>query len=118
MKVMISGSRTLTNDKVVEAVRQVLDDLLKQHQDLVLLSGGAKGVDFIAETWAKTHNVPCTKYLPDYARYKRGAPLKRNIEMIGECDRVIAFWDGKSPGTKHVIKHGKDKLLSLHDYKD
>jgi hypothetical protein len=41
--------------------------------------------------------------LPDYKRYGKGAPLKRNLEIIEYADRVIAFWDGKSRGTKFVI---------------
>ena len=49
---------------------------------------------------------------PRYDLYKRYAPLKRNDKMVDICDKVIAFWDGKSKGTKHTIdyarKTGKD----------
>ena len=42
-------------------------------------------------------------YLPEYSRYGRAAPLKRNITIIENADLVLAFWDGKSHGTKYVI---------------
>lgn len=47
------------------------------------------------------------KYLPEYSRYGRGAPLKRNFQIIGYSDLVIAFWDGQSKGTKNVIENCK-----------
>ena len=46
-----------------------------------------------------------TEILPDYARYSRGAPLVRNKEIVALADLVIAFWDGKSKGTRFVIAY-------------
>ena len=46
-------------------------------------------------------------FLPEYSRYGRGAPLKRNPQIIEYADVVIAFWDGKSKGTKYVIDNCK-----------
>ena len=44
-----------------------------------------------------------TEFFPDYKRYGKLAPLYRNIQIIEYADEVIAFWDGKSTGTKYVI---------------
>ena len=41
----------------------------------------------------------------EYDKYGRSAPLKRNIQIIEYADAVLAFWDGTSKGTKHVIDH-------------
>lgn len=74
-----------------------------------LISGGARGVDSIAEkivesndAWAKSPWIikpinPANKM--DY--------LFRNIEIITVSDKIIAFWDGKSRGTKFVIDYAK-----------
>ena len=43
----------------------------------------------------------------EYKRYGKGAPLKRNMEIINYSDIVIAFWDGSSKGTKFVIENCK-----------
>ncbi|MBQ2670044.1 MAG: hypothetical protein IJG06_04730 [Clostridia bacterium] len=50
-----------------------------------------------------------TKYVirPDYARYKRGAPIKRNERMVDYADKVIVFWDNVSRGTKHTIDYAQ-----------
>ena len=64
-----------------------------------IISGGAKGIDSCAREYALSHGIPITEFLPDYERYGKSAPLKRNI--------LIAFWDGRSLGTKFVIDNCK-----------
>lgn len=76
-----------------------------------LVSGGAKGVDTCARKYAQAHNIPLTEFLPDYTRYGRSAPLKRNLEIIAYADLVLAFWDGKSRGTKYVIDNCKKRAF-------
>jgi len=96
MKVAIIGSRNI-----------VLTDLEKYIPDGTdeIVSGGAKGVDTYAKEYAIEHNIPLKEFLPEYNLYKRGAPLKRNIQICEYADMVIAFWDGKSRGTKFVIDY-------------
>ena len=94
MKIAIIGSRNL---KIADFGKY----LPKNTSEIV--SGGAKGVDTDAREYAEKNKIPLKEFLPDYRRYGRGAPLKRNIEIIEYADKVIAFWDGKSRGTKFVI---------------
>ncbi len=87
-----------------------------------IISGGAKGVDASAKQYAKTNGIPCTEVLPQYKRYGKGAPLKRNDIIIEMADLVLAFWDGDSRGTKYVIDRcratGKDLRVILLDIKE
>ena len=78
-----------------------------------IVSGGAKGVDADAKEYATQNQIPITEFLPDYQRYGRGAPLKRNIQIIDYADIVLAVWDGKSRGTKFVIDQCKKKNIPL-----
>lgn len=57
-----------------------------------------------------------TEFLPEYSKYGRGAPLVRNDLIIDYADEVIAFWDGKSRGTKYVIEKckSKNKKVTVH----
>lgn len=48
-----------------------------------------------------------TEYLPEYERYGRAAPIKRNDKIIQSAEMVLAFWDGKSRGTAYVISKCK-----------
>ncbi|HIZ19669.1 MAG TPA: hypothetical protein H9674_02295 [Firmicutes bacterium] len=68
-----------------------------------LVSGGAEGVDRAAEEIASSLSLPIRRFLPDYGRYGRRAPLMRNLEIIAYADEVLAFWDGASRGTMHSI---------------
>lgn len=101
MKVAVVGSRSLS----IEDLSLYLPEGTKE-----IVSGGAKGVDTSAREYAKRRGVPLTEFLPDYRRYGRGAPLRRNIDILKYADMVLAFWDGKSRGTKFMIeeckKHG------------
>ena len=94
MKVAVIGSRNIE-------VKNLGDYLPENTTEIV--SGGAKGVDLCARDYAEKNGIKLTEFLPDYARYRRGAPLKRNIRIIEYADTVLAFWDGKSSGTKFVI---------------
>ena len=68
-----------------------------------IISGGARGVDSSAREYALAQGIRLREFLPEYGRYGRGAPLRRNITIIENADLVLAFWDGKSRGTKYVI---------------
>ena len=55
------------------------------------------------------------EHLSDYAKYGRAAPLVRNRLIIDDCDKVLAFWDGKSRGTKQSLDYAerKGKLIRI-----
>lgn len=98
MKVAVIGSRSLTVSN--------LGDYLPQ-DTTEIISGGAKGVDTCAKEYAFSHGIKIREYLPEYEKYGKTAPLKRNITIIQNADLVLAFWDGKSKGTKFVIDNCK-----------
>lgn len=94
MKVAIIGSRSLE----VTNLGKYLPDGVTE-----IVSGGAKGIDCCAEEYAKSHSLKFTVFLPEYKKYGKAAPLKRNLQIIDYSDLIIAFWEGKSKGTKFVI---------------
>lgn len=104
MRVAVIGSRGL-------CVENLEEYLPKDTTEIV--SGGARGVDASAREYALRHGLKLTEYLPEYSRYKRAAPLKRNITIIENADLVLAFWDGKSKGTKYVIDNCKKRNIPV-----
>lgn len=106
MRTAVIGSRGLT-------VKDLGRYLPKDTAEIV--SGGAKGVDTSAREYALSHGIKLTEFLPEYKKYGRSAPLKRNIAIIEYADVVLAFWDGNSRGTKFVIetchKLGKEVIV-------
>ena len=95
MKVAVIGSRNLTIQNLGEYLPQGVTEIV---------SGRAKGIDTCAREYALREGLKLTEFLPDYQRYGRSAPLRRNLEIIRYADEIIAFWDGQSHGTRFVIE--------------
>ena len=98
MKLAIVGSRKCPVIDIASYIEFLPD---------MIISGGAIGVDTLARQLAEQNNIPIIEFLPEYSKYGRKAPLMRNIQIVENCDFVIAFWDGKSPGTKFTIEYAK-----------
>lgn len=75
----------------------------------VIISGGAKGVDTQAADYAVQNGIPLIVHKPNYALHKQGAPIRRNELIVADCDILLAFWDGKSKGTKYTIDYARKK---------
>lgn len=98
MKVAVIGSRSLSIDNLGEYLPENTTEIV---------SGGARGIDTSAREYAIANGIKLTEFLPEYEKYGRTAPLKRNIEIIQYADLVLAFWDKQSHGTKFVIDECK-----------
>ncbi len=98
MKLLIVGSRSI---EVFDLSPYITNDVD------TIISGGARGIDFLAEKYADAHKI--SKYIirPKYNLYGKAAPLKRNEEMIKMADRILVIWDGKSKGTQYTINYAK-----------
>lgn len=70
-----------------------------------IVSGGARGADTLAKEYAVRNDIPLIEFLPEYDRYGRRAPLMRNIQIVDNCDFLLALWDGRSPGTRFTIDY-------------
>ena len=103
MKLLIAGSRTICDFDLSPYISDDID---------VIISGGAKGIDTIAEMYADKNKLSKLIIRTKYEKFGRSAPIKRNEEMVILSDKVLVIWDGKSKGTKHTIdfakKHGKE----------
>lgn len=107
MKVAVIGSRGLS----VADLGKYLPEGTTE-----IVSGGASGVDTSAREYAVSHGLKLTEFLPEYNKFGRGAPLKRNITIIEYADLVLAFWDGQSHGTKFVIDNCKKRNIPVKVY--
>lgn len=98
MRLAIIGSRNLKIDNFSDYMPENVTEIV---------SGGARGIDTCAREYAQKNNIPLKEFLPDYRRFGRGAPLRRNLQIIEYADEVLAFWDGASHGTLFVIERCK-----------
>lgn len=108
MKIIIAGSRTFNDYSLLE---NVLNQTLPFITEVV--SGTAKGADQLGERWAYKNNIKIKQFYPDWKTLGKSAGIKRNKDMADYADAVIAFWDGISVGTKHMIDFAKSKNLKV-----
>ena len=104
MKIAIIGSRNLHIENLEKYVPADASEIV---------SGGARGIDSCAEAYARANGLNFTVFLPEYDRFGRGAPIVRNKQIVDHVDKVLAFWDGKSRGTKSVIEYCKKQGKSV-----
>lgn len=97
MKVAIIGSRSIGKEVALSMLSHLPEGVSE------IVTGGAVGVDSVAENLADTLGIPLRVFRPDYTAYGRRAPLVRNLDIIHYADEVLAFWDGVSHGTRQVI---------------
>ena len=109
MRLLVVGSRNIESFDLSKYINKEVS---------LIISGGAKGIDTLAEKYADKHGISKLILRPNYNLYGKSAPLLRNKQMVEICDSVLIVWDGKSNGTKYTIeyakKRGKDfRLVTL-----
>lgn len=110
MKVIIAGGRNF-ND--YEKLCQFCDNALSKQTEIEIVSGTANGADKLGEKYANDKGYPIKQFPADWDKYGKSAGYIRNAQMAEYADALIAFWDGKSRGTKHMIDLAKRANLKV-----
>lgn len=103
-KYIIAGSRDFTDFELMGKV-------LKEFEVSEIVCGGARGADLLGKEYGEKYNIPVKMFPADWKKFKNAAGPKRNIEMAEYADALIAFWDGESTGTAHMIKEAHRRKL-------
>lgn len=98
MKLLIAGSRNITEFDLAPYIPEGVT---------TIISGGAKGIDTLAEEYADKYGIDKIIIRPEYEKYGKGAPIKRNFQMVDMADAVLCIWNGISKGTKSTIEYAK-----------
>jgi len=121
LKVIIAGSRSI-KDKVW--VLNNIDDLMLHipYENYAaiptseVVCGMAEGPDSFGKEWAERNNIKVSCWPADWNKYGKSAGAIRNKEMGDYADALVAFWDGKSRGTKHMIDYILEIGKEVHVY--
>lgn len=109
MKTIIAGSRTISDYAViVDAVKASGFEITE------VISGSAQGVDRLGETYAQKNNLALKRFPAEWDKYGKSAGYRRNEQMAEHAEALIAIWDGKSKGTKHMIDIATRKNLKVY----
>ncbi len=114
-KVVVAGGRDFDN---YEFLSSKLDDIFesipdfKEHQ-ITIVSGMAKGADTLSIRYADEHKLTKILFPANWKKYPRIAGFLRNEDMLNIATHLIAFWDNKSSGTKHMIEIAQKKGIPV-----
>lgn len=111
MKVIIAGSRDFSDFQLLYAK---CEEVLANVKEAEIVSGTARGADKLGEHYASLKGYSVRQFTPDWDKQGKSAGYIRNKEMADYSDCLIAFWDGISRGTKHMIDLATEKGLSVH----
>ena len=124
LRVIIAGSRDFDDfPKLMNSSIEILTGISKKRDDLDrirIISGTARGADKLGEQYAKISGYELSKFPADWDGLGKRAGYIRNAEMAkfavedGNYGVLIAFWDGQSRGTKHMIDLAKRYGLEVH----
>lgn len=114
-KVIIAGSRTFDDYKLLE---KTLDALYPEPVEIVC--GGAHGADNMGRLWAIKKGYPVKMFIPQWQKDGKQAGFNRNVEMADFSDELIAFYNGTSKGTEHMINimKGIGKPIKVITYEE
>lgn len=112
-RVIVCGGRDFNNR---ELCFESLDRYLKGYENIEIVSGHARGADTLGEEYAHAHGLKLTIFEADWEQYGKSAGAVRNRQMLKYASKetpvVIAFWDGKSRGTKNMIDQAMEKAIT------
>ena len=111
MKTIIAGGRDFSNTAYYTLMAGCLKDIPWEITEVV--SGGARGADRMGERWADEYMIPIKLFPADWKTYPKAAGPIRNKQMAEYADALVAFWDGKSRGTKNMIEIATNKGLRV-----
>lgn len=109
MRMIIAGGRDF-ND--FELLSNTVDDLFHNRLPIsTIISGTAKGADTLGAEYAKKNGIYLKEYYPDWQQHGKKAGILRNITMADNAELLLAFWNGESKGTNHMINIALKKSL-------
>ena len=110
MKIIIAGSRNFNDYNLLKSS---CDNLLTQFTNIEIVSGTARGADKLGERYAREKGYDIKQFPANWDKFGKSAGYIRNDEMAQYADMLIAFWDGTSKGTKHMIDLANKRNLKV-----
>lgn len=114
LRVIIAGSRNFDDfSNLKDICDSILENTINKYDNfdkVRIISGTARGADQLGEQYAKVAGYEVSKFPADWDNLGKRAGFVRNVEMAkfavenNSVGVLIAFWDGKSKGTKHMIE--------------
>lgn len=114
IKLICAGCRDFCDyDLLVERLDRFR--ILREDDEIEIVSGTCKGADKMGEWYAKEHGLSCKRFPAEWKRFGKSAGPIRNRKMAEYATNLIAFWDGNKShsGTWNMIVTAQKLGLSV-----
>ena len=106
-KIAVSGGKQCDYKLVWAQLDACHKKLNARGEALVLLHGGGEGVEKSASLWAKNNNVEQVIFRPDWNRYGKAAPFKRNDAILNIAPKGLMVLYPDSGIHEQIIREAK-----------
>ena len=110
IKIIIAGGREFDN---YQPLCDKLDNLTRNYDTVEIVCGEARGADLLGRKYGESRGLKVHSFPADWDEYGKSAGYRRNAEMADFADALVAFWDHKSKGTKHMIDLSEKKGIMV-----
>ncbi len=113
-RIIIAGGRDFDDyGRVCDA----MFEMQWNEDECTIVSGGARGADTLGEQFAEDYGFELETHAANWKILGKKAGIMRNLEMAQLSQVLVAFWDGKSKGTRHMIDAALEAGLEVHVYR-
>ena len=110
MRLIVAGGREFSDAKMAD---EKLSHLTQRYNEVEVVCGMARGADTIGRLWAEKNAHKVKKFPAEWDIYGKAAGYRRNEAMAEYATHLVAFWDGRSKGTEHIINLARRKGLKV-----
>ena len=119
VRIIVAGGRDfndyeLLSAELIKYIREIAPDA--ERDGVAIVSGAAAGADTLGARFARLNHMPLHVYPAEWDIYGKLAGFRRNKIMARNADYLLAFWDGKSSGTLHMIKEAPPLPVKIVRY--
>lgn len=112
-KLIVAGGRDFNDFRLLSSKLIHLANVILADKDVSIVSGMASGADRLGYIFAQHNHVKCYEFPANWLKYGKSAGIKRNAEMGNFSDGLLAFWDGRSKGTEHMIDYMQYQVKNI-----
>lgn len=116
-RIIIAGGRDFDDYSFLQSKCLPIIERQMVNHDVIIMSGHAKGADLLGERFAEEHGLKLEVYPADWKAHYRSAGFRRNEQMGDIANGLIAFWNGESHGTKHMIEYARSKEVDVNVFR-
>lgn len=121
-RIIIAGTRDFNDYDMLyqelSAFVNIIADNVSNQNQIEFVSGTARGADTLGEKFADETGYPVKRFPAKWNKYGKAAGPIRNEQMAEYASEkngvLFVFWDGKSRGTKSMIKIAEMYGLEIH----